>query len=63
MGTGLFWALLLAVTVVGMIPHFAAKAFSEYFIPSDIQIAREMKSQDFHDVTRPEVQMSTVSRA
>ncbi|XP_066393576.1 phospholipid-transporting ATPase 1-like isoform X5 [Miscanthus floridulus] len=64
MGTGLFWALLLAVTVVGMIPHFAAKAFSEYFIPSDIQIAREMeKSQDFHDVTHPEVQMSTVSRA
>ncbi|TKV96339.1 hypothetical protein SEVIR_9G422201v4 [Setaria viridis] len=64
MGTGLFWALLLAVTVVGMIPHFAAKAFSEYFTPSDIQIAREMeKSQDTHDATHPEVQMSSVSRA
>ncbi|KAK3151504.1 hypothetical protein QOZ80_3AG0246730 [Eleusine coracana subsp. coracana] len=64
MGTGLFWALLLAVTVVGMIPHFAAKAFREYFTPSDIQIAREMeKSQDFQDATHPEVQMSTVSRA
>ncbi|CAL4939192.1 unnamed protein product [Urochloa decumbens] len=64
MGTGLFWALLLAVTVVGMIPHFAAKAFSEYFIPSDIQIAREMeKSQETHDATHPEVQMSSVSRA
>ncbi|TVU47217.1 hypothetical protein EJB05_06809, partial [Eragrostis curvula] len=64
MGTALFWALLLAVTVVGMIPHFAAKAFREYFTPSDIQIAREMeKSQDFQDATHPEVQMSTVSRA
>ncbi|PUZ41284.1 hypothetical protein GQ55_9G491700 [Panicum hallii var. hallii] len=64
MGTGLFWALLLAVTVVGMIPHFAAKAFTEYFTPSDIQIAREMeKSQDTHDATHPEVQMSSVSRA
>ena len=64
MGTGLFWALLLAVTVVGMIPHFAAKAFREYFTPSDIQIAREMeKSQDTHDATHPEVQMSSVSRA
>nr|CAB3496066.1 unnamed protein product [Digitaria exilis] len=64
MGTGLFWALLLAVTVVGMIPHFAVKAFSEYFTPSDIQIAREMeKSQDTHDATHPEVQMSSVCRA
>ncbi|WVZ56786.1 hypothetical protein U9M48_007268 [Paspalum notatum var. saurae] len=64
MGTGLFWALLLAVTMAGMIPHFAAKAFSEYFMPSDIQIAREMeKSQDTNDATHPEVQMSTVSRA
>ncbi|XP_062211113.1 phospholipid-transporting ATPase 1-like isoform X2 [Phragmites australis] len=63
MGTGLFWALLLAVTVAGMIPHFAAKAFKEYFTPSDIQIAREMeKWQDTHDVTHPEVQMSTVVR-
>lgn len=64
MGTGLFWALLLAVIVVGMIPHFAVKAFNEYFTPSDIQIAREMeKSQDTHDATHPEVQMSSVIRA
>ncbi|XP_062215734.1 phospholipid-transporting ATPase 1-like isoform X1 [Phragmites australis] len=64
MGTGLFWALLLAVTVVAMIPHFVAKAFREYFTPNDIQIAREMeKSQDLHDATHPEVQMSTVARA
>ncbi|KAM0849384.1 hypothetical protein ACQ4PT_053766 [Festuca glaucescens] len=64
MGTGLFWALLLAVIVVGMIPHFAAKAISEHFMPSDIQIAREMeKSQDSHDVSHPEVQLSTIARA
>jgi phospholipid-transporting ATPase len=64
MGTGLFWALLLAVIVVGMIPHFAAKAISEHFMPSDIQIAREMeKSQDSHDVSHPEVQLSTITRA
>uniref|UniRef100_A0A0E0NUG3 Phospholipid-transporting ATPase n=1 Tax=Oryza rufipogon TaxID=4529 RepID=A0A0E0NUG3_ORYRU len=64
MGTGLFWALLLAVIVVGMIPHFVAKAIREHFLPNDIQIAREMeKSQDSHDVTHPEIQMSTVARA
>ena len=64
MGTGLFWALLLAVIVVGMIPHFAVKAIREHFMPNDIQIAREMeKSQDSHDVNHPEVQMSAVSRA
>jgi phospholipid-transporting ATPase len=63
MRDALFWALLLAVTVVGMIPHFAAKALREYFTPSDIQIAREMeKPQDFQDATHPEVQMSTISR-
>ncbi|KAL5208973.1 hypothetical protein ABZP36_004596 [Zizania latifolia] len=44
MGTRLFWALLLAVIVVGMIPHFAAKAIREHFIPNDIQIAREMEN-------------------
>uniref|UniRef100_J3LND5 Phospholipid-transporting ATPase n=1 Tax=Oryza brachyantha TaxID=4533 RepID=J3LND5_ORYBR len=64
MGTGLFWALLLAVIVVGMIPHFVAKAIREHFLPNDIQIAREMeKYQDSHDVTHPEVQMSTMARA
>ncbi|KAL5219496.1 hypothetical protein ABZP36_020180 [Zizania latifolia] len=64
MGTGLFWALLLAVIVVGMIPHFAAKAIREHFIPNDIQIAREMeKSQDSHDATHPEIQLSTMARA
>ncbi|VAH90522.1 unnamed protein product [Triticum turgidum subsp. durum] len=64
MGTALFWALLLAVIVVGMIPHFAAKAIREHFMPNDIQIAREMeKSQDSRDVNHPEVQMSTSTRA
>ncbi|KAI4966338.1 hypothetical protein ZWY2020_041222 [Hordeum vulgare] len=64
MGTALFWALLLAVIVVGMIPHFAAKAIREHFMPNDIQIAREMeKSQDSRDVYHPEVQMSTSTRA
>ncbi|KAF7053995.1 hypothetical protein CFC21_061771 [Triticum aestivum] len=64
MGTALFWALLLAVIVVGMIPHFAAKAIREHFMPNDIQIAREMeKSQDSRDANQPEVQMSTSTRA
>jgi len=64
MGTGLFWALLLAVIVVGMIPHFAAKAIREHFMPNDIQIAREMeKSQDSGDAYHPEVQMSSSTRA
>ncbi|VAI06100.1 unnamed protein product [Triticum turgidum subsp. durum] len=64
MGTALFWALLLAVIVVGMIPHFAAKAIREHFMPNDIQIAREMeKSRDSRDANHPEVQMSTSTRA
>lgn len=64
MGTGLFWALLLAVIVVGMIPHFAAKAIREHFIPNDIQIAREMeKLKHSHELTHPEVQMSTFAQS
>lgn len=64
MGTALFWALLLAVIVVGMIPHFAAKAIREHFMPNDIQITREMeKSEDSRDAYHPEVQMSTSTRA
>uniref|UniRef100_A0A453ER37 Phospholipid-transporting ATPase n=1 Tax=Aegilops tauschii subsp. strangulata TaxID=200361 RepID=A0A453ER37_AEGTS len=43
MGQGLFWLLLLIIVVTAMVPHFAIKAFSEHFVPSDIQIGREIE--------------------
>uniref|UniRef100_A0A0D9UZM9 Phospholipid-transporting ATPase n=1 Tax=Leersia perrieri TaxID=77586 RepID=A0A0D9UZM9_9ORYZ len=42
-----------------MVPHFVIKAFSEHFIPSDIQIAREIeKSENVNLVNRSEVSMT-----
>ncbi|VAH76158.1 unnamed protein product [Triticum turgidum subsp. durum] len=43
MGQGLFWLLLLIIVVTAMVPHFAIKAFTEHFVPSDIQIGREIE--------------------
>ncbi|GAB2277741.1 Alanine--tRNA ligase [Dionaea muscipula] len=40
-GKGAFWLCMLAVPVVGMIPRFVVKFWSQYHRPSDIQIARE----------------------
>ncbi|KAL6626374.1 hypothetical protein ACP70R_030100 [Stipagrostis hirtigluma subsp. patula] len=58
MGTGLFWLLLLIITVTAMVPHFVIKAFTEHFRPSDIQIAREMeKFGNINQVNRSEIPM------
>lgn len=63
MGTGLFWLLLLGITVAGMVPRFAMKAFTEYFMPSDIQIARELeKFGNLNEATASEIPMSTFSQ-
>nr|XP_019706336.1 phospholipid-transporting ATPase 1 isoform X1 [Elaeis guineensis] len=62
MGTGLFWLLLFGITVAGMVPRFAMKAFTEYFFPSDIQIARELeKFGNLDAVAASEIPMSTFS--
>ncbi|KAJ3682960.1 hypothetical protein LUZ60_013187 [Juncus effusus] len=65
MGTWSFWFCLLGVIVIGMIPHFVMKAFREYVLPNDIQIAREMEKFDDLTVTngtsQAEVQMSDLS--
>ncbi|KAF0917505.1 hypothetical protein E2562_020617 [Oryza meyeriana var. granulata] len=59
MGTGLFWLLLLIIVVAAMVPHFAVKAFTEHFTPSDIQIAREReKFENVNQVNRSEVSMT-----
>ncbi|KAF8724238.1 hypothetical protein HU200_021261 [Digitaria exilis] len=58
MGTGLFWLLLLIIVVTAMVPHFVIKAFTEHFMPSDIQIAREMeKFKNVNQVNRSEIPM------
>ncbi|CAL9044063.1 phospholipid-transporting ATPase 1-like [Musa acuminata AAA Group] len=63
MGTGLFWLCLLGIIVAGMVPRFTAKALTEYFMPGDIQIARELeKFQDVNAATTSEISMSTLSQ-
>ncbi|KAJ3676612.1 hypothetical protein LUZ60_004024 [Juncus effusus] len=59
MGSGVFWALLIFITVVALLPHFVCKVFGEYFLPDDIQIAREMEKFKGNLVrnSRSEVQM------
>ncbi|KAG6494083.1 hypothetical protein ZIOFF_049102 [Zingiber officinale] len=44
MRTGLFWLCLLGVLVAGMLPHFVMKALIQHFMPTDIQIARELEN-------------------
>lgn len=59
MGTGLFWLLLLIIVAAAMVPHFVIKAFTEYFTPSDIQVAREIeKFENVNQVNRSEVPMT-----
>lgn len=41
MGNSAFWLCMIGVPVVGMIPRFVVKYVSQYYCPSDIQIARE----------------------
>ncbi|VAH76161.1 unnamed protein product [Triticum turgidum subsp. durum] len=62
MGQGLFWLLLLIIVVTAMVPHFAIKAFTEHFVPSDIQIGREIeKFEALNQVNRSEIPMRTFS--
>ncbi|CAL9103689.1 unnamed protein product [Musa acuminata var. zebrina] len=62
MKTGLFWLCLLGIFAAGMIPRFTMKALTEYFMPNDIQISRELeKSGNFNDFTGTEISMSTFS--
>lgn len=62
MKTGLFWLCLLGIFAAGMIPRFTMKALTEYFMPNDIQISRELeKFGNFNDFTGTEISMSTFS--
>ncbi|KAG0489546.1 hypothetical protein HPP92_006409 [Vanilla planifolia] len=62
MGTWMFWFCLLAILIAGMVPRFAAKAFAELFIPSNVQIARELEKFGYiHESHISEVAMSTFS--
>lgn len=51
MGTWVFWFCLLAILIAGMIPRFVTKAFTEFFLPNDIQIARELEK--FGNINEP----------
>ncbi|XP_009391641.2 phospholipid-transporting ATPase 1 [Musa acuminata AAA Group] len=63
MGTGLFWLCLLGIIIAGMLPRFTTKALTEYFMPNDIQIARELeKYQNINAATTSEIPMSTLSQ-
>lgn len=62
MGKLTFWLCLLAIPVAGLIPHFAVKVFSQYYCPSDIQIAKEAeKFGTFSDWENGEIEMSPLS--
>ncbi|PKU66450.1 phospholipid-transporting ATPase 1 [Dendrobium catenatum] len=62
MATWVFWFCLVAILVAGMIPRFTMKAFSEFFFPSDIQVARELeKFGNINENRVSEVAMSTFS--
>ncbi|KAJ6836552.1 phospholipid-transporting ATPase 1 [Iris pallida] len=64
MGTGLFWFCLLGIIIAAVVPRLAMKAFTEYFAPSDIQIARELeKFVIINEETVPEISMSTFSNS
>lgn len=62
MGTALFWLCLLSITVAAMVPRFMTKVFTEFFWPTDIQIAREAeKYGNLYEAAATEIQMSTLS--
>ncbi|KAK8942341.1 Phospholipid-transporting ATPase 1 [Platanthera zijinensis] len=62
MSTWAFWFCLAAILVAGMVPRFVMKAFTEFFFPNDIQIARELeKFGRINDARNSEVAMSTFS--
>ncbi|WOL16355.1 phospholipid-transporting ATPase 1 [Canna indica] len=63
MGTPLFWLCLLGIFAAGMIPYFATKALTEYFMPSDIQISRELENfGNCNESSNTEIPMSTFSQ-
>ncbi|KAK8964577.1 Phospholipid-transporting ATPase 1 [Platanthera guangdongensis] len=51
MGTWVFWFCLIAILTAGMVPRFATKVITEFFVPSDIQIARELEK--FGNINEP----------
>ncbi|XP_020583022.1 phospholipid-transporting ATPase 1 [Phalaenopsis equestris] len=59
MATWLFWFCLAAILVAGMVPRFMMKAFSEFFFPNDIQIAREQEK--FGNVNENQNRVSEVA--
>ncbi|PKA58527.1 Phospholipid-transporting ATPase 1 [Apostasia shenzhenica] len=62
METWVFWFCLAGIIIAGMLPRFATKALTEFFVPSDIQIARELEKFGGVNHTRDsEVVMSTFS--
>ncbi|KAJ8447209.1 hypothetical protein Cgig2_030440 [Carnegiea gigantea] len=59
MGRWSFWLSLLIIAVAGLVPRFIVIVFSQYYFPSDVQIAREAeKFGTFSDWERGEIQMN-----
>ena len=59
MGKWSFWLSLLIIPVAGLVPRFIVKVFSQYYFPSDVQIAREAeKFGTFSDWERGELEMN-----
>ncbi|CAL9097760.1 unnamed protein product [Musa textilis] len=64
MGTGLFWVCLLGIVVSALVPRFTTKVLTEYSIPSDVQIARELeKIQNLSTATTSAILMNTFSQS
>ncbi|KAG0450487.1 hypothetical protein HPP92_026716 [Vanilla planifolia] len=62
MSTWTFWFCLVAILVAGMVPRLTTKAFTEFFLPNDIQIARELeKFRSVNGALVSEVAMTTIS--
>lgn len=60
----MFWFCLLGVIITSMVPRLATKAITEYFNPSDIQVARELeKFGSVNEATASEIPMSTFSNS
>ncbi|CAH9088943.1 unnamed protein product [Cuscuta epithymum] len=59
-GDASFWLCLIGIIVAALIPRFIVKAFVQYFMPSDIQIAREEEKLG-NRTQEAEIEMNPVS--
>ncbi|KAG8363760.1 hypothetical protein BUALT_Bualt19G0055900 [Buddleja alternifolia] len=56
--TELFWVCLLGIAVGALIPRFVVKIFVQYYVPNDIQIARE--AEKFGNLTITQIEMHQI---